>query len=256
MTSPLPIVLALEGASNVRDLGGWPVAGGRVRRGLVFRAAALSDLTPADGARLAALGLRSVCDLRGPREAAAAPSRLEGIPGVTRYPLPIEPTVGASLRDILATRAATGADTFALMHEAYVAYARDWAHRYRTLFALLGAEAAGPLLFHCSAGKDRTGFGAALILTVLGAARATVMADYLATNRLWRGDAMIAEGLPAEAAEPLLRVAPALLDAAFAAIDTLAGDFDSYAGEYLGLTPALRERLRERLVEPGGGGEG
>ncbi len=254
MTPPLPLVLDLEGASNVRDLGGWPVPGGLVRRGLVFRAAALSDLTPADAARLAALGLRSVCDLRGPREAAAAPSRLEGIAGVTRYPLPIEPTVGASLRDILATRVATGADTFALMQEAYVAYARDWAHRYRALFALLTAEAAVPLLFHCSAGKDRTGFGAALILTVLGAERATVIEDYLATNRLWRGDPVIAEGLPAEAADPLLRVHPALLDAAFAAIDTLAGDFDSYAGEYLGLTPAMRDRLREKLVEPIGGG--
>ena len=247
----LPRAIALEGVSNLRDLGGWPVAGGRVRFGRIFRAAALGAMTAADAARLARLGLVSVCDLRGRAEAAATPNPIARLPGARWHHLPIEPTVGASLRDILATRQATGADARVLMQAAYVAYARDWSHRYRTLFDLLLDPAGTPLLFHCSAGKDRTGFGAALILTALGASRDVVLADYLATRRLWRGDAAMAAELPGDAAASLLGVAPELLDAAFTAIASECGDFSAYAEARLGLDPARRAMLRAALVEPG-----
>jgi protein-tyrosine phosphatase len=248
--SDLPRAIALDGVSNLRDLGGWPVAGGRVRFGRVFRAAALAGMTAADTERFAALGIRTVCDLRGRQESAAAPSPPDALRGVRTHALSIEPSVGASLRDILATREATGADAHDLMRQAYVAYALEWSHRYRTLFDLLLDPAGTPLLFHCSAGKDRTGFGAALILTVLGATRETVMADYLATRRHWRGDAEMAASLPEAAAAALLGVAPELLDAAFATIEGEYGSFGRFATERLGLDPARVERLRAALVAP------
>ena len=73
----LPHAVPLEGASNLRDLGGWPVADGRrVRRGLLYRSATLANLTESDQARVAALNIRTVCDLRGVNEAALRPSRL------------------------------------------------------------------------------------------------------------------------------------------------------------------------------------
>lgn len=239
----LPRSVPLRGASNVRDLGGWPAGSGRVRFGRLFRAAALSELTPEDTAMLRALGLRIVCDLRGEAERAAAPSCLDG---VRVHSLPIEPSVGASLRDILATRAATREEVMDLLHKAYRAYALSWAHRYRAMFDLL-VEEDGPLLFHCSAGKDRTGFGAALILTALDVPREAVMADYLASNRLWRGEADIAAGLPADIAARLLRVHPELLETAFAAIEA-AGGFDRYAEAELGLDPRRRQRLRDHFI--------
>jgi protein-tyrosine phosphatase len=240
----LPRAIALIGASNVRDLGGWPAQGGRVRFGCVYRAAALSGLTPEDARTLSALGIRTVCDLRGRAERTAAPSRLDSI---ATQSLPIEPSVGASLRDILATRAATGEDVLSLLHKAYTAYALDWAHCYRAIFDLLLRDEA-PLLFHCSAGKDRTGFGAALILTALGVSREAVMADYLASNRLWRGETDIAAGLPRDIAAKLLLVHAALLETAFAAIES-EGGYDRYAEQRLGLDAARRQRLRERLIE-------
>ncbi len=240
----LPRPVALTRASNVRDLGGWPAQGGRVRFGCVYRAAALSGLTPEDAGTLSALGIRTVCDLRGRAERAAAPPRLDDL---TIQSLPIEPSVGASLRDILATRAATGEDVLTLLHKAYTAYALDWAHCYRAIFDVLLRD-DGPLLFHCSAGKDRTGFGAALILTALGVPREAVMADYLASNRLWRGEADIAAGLPPDIATKLLLVHAELLDTAFAAIES-EGGFDRYAQRRLGLDAARRHRLRERLIE-------
>ena len=240
----LPISLALSGASNVRDLGGWPAPGGTVRRGRVFRAAALNGLTETDCALLRGLGIRVVCDFRGTTERAAAPCALSG---VDVRSLPIEPSVGASLLDILATREATGEDTDALMRAAYVAYATESSHCYRALFdAILDGE--GPVLFHCSAGKDRTGFGAALILMALGVEWHVILRDYLSSNTFWRGDATMAAGIPPHVAAGLLRVRTELLEAAFAAIGDAHGGFAHYAETDLGLTEARLARLRDMLI--------
>jgi protein-tyrosine phosphatase len=241
----LPRVLALEGASNVRDLGGYPVSDGRrVRFGRVFRSAGLSRLTAADVAALHGAGVRVVCDLRGEAERTHAPSAL---PGVTTHALSIEPSLGASLRDIAARREATGEDVMVLMRRAYTAYALEWAHQYRAMFSLLVADET-PLLFHCTAGKDRTGFGAALLLTALGVEWDLVREDYLATNRHWRGDSTLAESLPPAVADVLLKVHPELLDCAFAAIDEAHGSFDAYLAGPIGVDDAARGRLRDRLL--------
>ena len=246
-TIDLPRVLALQGASNVRDLGGYPAAEGRrVQFGKVFRSASLAALTDGDVAALAEAGIRTICDLRGELERQRAPSRLTG---VTTHALCIEPSLRPSLSELLATGTVTGEDVMALMRGAYTAYALEWSHRYRALFDLLLDEDAPPLLFHCTAGKDRTGFGAALILAALGVDEAVVLEDYLATNRLWRADPEIAASLPEAVAEVLLRVHPELITTAFDAVRDAHGTIDLYLEERIGLGPAQRERLRERLLD-------
>ncbi len=245
----LPRVVLLEGASNVRDLGGYRAGDGRqVRFGMVFRSASLARLTSADQQRLATLGLRSICDFRGRRERARAPSRLKVLRGVSVHSLPIEPRVGASLGDIVATGRATGEDVLAVLRSAYLAYVGDHAASYRGLFQLLLQPGLAPLLFHCSAGKDRTGFGAALILAALGVSWDQIVADYLATNRLWEADSELARGLPPEIAEPLLRVHPELLSAAFDEIRGRFGSLEHYFATMLGLDRAARARLQDRLL--------
>jgi protein-tyrosine phosphatase len=134
-----------------------------------------------------------------------------------------------------------------LMRRAYEAYAHDYAATYRTLFGLL-LEDAAPLLFHCSAGKDRTGFGAALILSALGVHRDDVMQDYLATNRFWRGDSALARELPDAAAEILLRVHPELLDGAFAVIVREHGTLEGYFERALGISEARLAAWRGRML--------
>ena len=247
LTIDLPRVLALEGASNVRDLGGWPAADGRrVRFGKVFRSASLATLTDDDVAALGEAGVRTVCDLRGEVERRRAPSRLAG---VATHALCIEPSLRPSLSDLLATGTVTGPDVMALMRGAYTAYALEWSHRYRALFDLLLEENAPPLLFHCTAGKDRTGFGAALILAALGVGEEAVLEDYLATNRLWRADPEISSSLPEAVAEVLLRVHPELITAAFDAARGAHGTIEVYLEERIGLDAERRELLRERLLE-------
>lgn len=241
----LPRSIVLEGASNVRDLGGWPAADGtHVRFGVVFRSASLGRLTGADAARLAATGLRTVVDLRGEAERKHAPSRLDSLPGVAVHFLPIDPSLGGPLRAIAAARE----DAMAMMQHAYTSYALDWPHRYAALFGLLAQPARRPLLFHCTAGKDRTGFGAPLLLAALGVEYEAIRADYLATDRLWQGDAEIRAALPPVVADVLLTVHGELLDVAFAAIRGAYGSLDVYLEQRIGLDAARREHLRAALL--------
>jgi protein-tyrosine phosphatase len=243
----LPRAIPLEGASNLRDLGGWPAAGGRrVRPGLVYRSASLAQLTDGDVATLAGLGLRAVVDLRGEEESARAPSRLPL--GATRIGLPIEPTVGASLRDLLRREASTGEDVVLLLDQAYRAYATTHIGQYRRMFALL-LDDGGPLLFHCSAGKDRTGMGAALLLTALGATRETVLADYVATDRHWKREYALPAGTPKPLADALYGTHPALLEAALDAALAAFGGEEGLVADGLGLDPARQRALRALLLE-------
>jgi protein-tyrosine phosphatase len=241
-----PFTVTLDGASNLRDLGGYRTADGRVvRRGLVYRSAALAKLTEADLAVIAGLGLRSICDFRGRQESLRAPTLVRGVP---IHALSIEPTVGAGLRDILATKEATGEALFAVLERAYAAYALSSSAQYRAMLDLV-LDGGTPLLFHCSAGKDRTGFGAAILLTALGVPWDTVVADFQATNQLWRRDTVHSDDLPLLVRESLLRADPLLLTAAFDAARAQYGSLDTYLAEALGFGPTRRAQLQDLLLE-------
>lgn len=244
----LPQDIRLEGASNLRDLGGWPTQDGRrVKRGQVFRSAALHGVTANDIATLQALGVRHIVDFRGDGERARWPTKMTD--GVTIHELTIAPTIGASLKDLVEDPTSTGDDVVRVMRQAYGSYIDDWHHRYAALFDLLLHEAPAPVLFHCTAGKDRTGVAAMLILAALGVDEAVIQQDYLATNRMWRRDAEVAAGLPPHVADTLLTVQPAFLAAAMAAIQASHGSLDTYLRDRIGLDDARRAALRARLVE-------
>lgn len=244
------ISLPLQSASNLRDLGGWPTQAGRhVRTGLIFRAPALSRLCAEDEAVIAKLGLHTVCDLRGVREAAHNPVNLAGTSVLS---LPIEPAVGASLRDILRTGQDSGQtspeDMHVLLRDAYRAYALQSFPQYRALFAALLAPGGTPLLLHCSAGKDRTGFGAALLLSALGVAWQHVLEDYLATNTLWRREMAAGFDLPPAVKDVLFSADERLLNAAFDALVGEYGSLDAYLERAIGLDAAARVTLVERFT--------
>lgn len=245
----LPRQVPLAGCSNLRDLGGYLGHGGRrVRFGRVFRSASLAMLTEADLAVLGRLGLRTVCDLRGERERARNPSRLPEPPPETVL-LPVEPTVGASLRDLLLRGEGTGEDVLGLLARAYTAYATEKLPRFRALLALAAEPARLPLLFHCSAGKDRTGFGAALLLTALGVEREEIMADYLATNRFWRRELALPPGTPPAVAEALMRAHAGLLEGALDTAMRGFGSTEAFLAAALGLEGARLAALRDALLD-------
>jgi protein-tyrosine phosphatase len=168
---------------------------------------------------------------------------------VERIALPIEPTVGASLRDLLAREASTGEDVVLLLRRAYLDYGTTWLPHYRRVIALAAEPARQALLFHCSAGKDRTGFGAALLLLALGAEREVLLADYVATERLWARDYALPAGTPAPLAEALYAAHPALLEEALDAAIAPYGTERDFLEYGLGLDARGLAALREALLE-------
>lgn len=166
-------LVALEGCLNFRDLGGYPAADGRrLRWGLVYRSDSLHALTPRDLARLGAdLRIRDVVDLRTPAERAAEPSRgLEAL-SLRHHHLPLyDGTEAGGERPGLA------------LDEIYFLLLRFAHQRVVRVLATL-SEAEGPAVFHCAAGKDRTGIIAATLLGLLGVDDEVIVADYALTSR-------------------------------------------------------------------------
>ncbi len=239
--------LNLAGASNFRDLGGYRGKDGRtVRWRRIFRSNHLGHLTEADIEALRPLRLKSAFDFRGTEERVAA---ICGLAGIAVHSLPIEPTVVAALRARLAGGAAlSSADALDVMRDSYRNYVRYNTPSFRALFAHL-LEDRAPLVIHCSAGKDRTGFACALILHALGVPDEVIAEDYLLTNRFYRRDPGASSDLPDDVRQVLGSVEASFLAAAFDAISADYGDLENYFSDGLGLGAAERAGLEARYLE-------
>lgn len=256
--------LPFEGARNFRELGGWPAAGGKtVRWGLFFRGPSTAGLTsPADRALLDSLGLRLILDLRSTREAAEAPDLVpEGAGLVQQCALCAEDghEIGFSPEDIALLRQAApaGAGEDGFVQGMYLQMLRD-NPAFRRLFEALVAGQT-PLLFHCSAGKDRTGVAAMLILLALGAPDEAICTDYALTNRYRKAniEALVASHADEVAADPSLalryqgiagvdpQIAPFVLET----IRTRWGSAEAYLEAEYGLDSARLAQLRQMYTE-------
>lgn len=241
--------LRLAGAPNFRDVGGYRTGDGRwVRMGALYRSDRLDRLTDEDFARIAALNPALVVDLRLERERLAAPDRLP-------------PGASGLVADVYADAApgsdpyagiATAADAKELLLTANRRFVSLPSAR-RGYAALLASvrDARGPVVYHCTAGKDRTGWGTAVLLTLLGVPRATVVADYLASNGylVERNRRQLARlGADGARIEPTLWVRADYLAAAFDEVERGYGSFDAYASQALGIDAAAVAELRARYL--------
>lgn len=239
--------LNLSGATNFRDLGGYATGDGRtVRWRQIFRSNHLGHLTEQDVAVLRDLGVRSAFDFRGSDERMVA---LCTMPEITVHSLPVEPTVVAALRAIVSGGTTLSTDhAVEVMCGSYRSYVQKNTQHYRTLFSHL-LEDRAPLVIHCTAGKDRTGFACALILHTLGVSRDTISEDYLLTNQFYRRDPNHSTDLPDEIRQVLGSVQAAFLAAAFEVIDADYGDLETYIRDGLGIGKAERAHLEARYLE-------
>ncbi len=247
MLNDPPTLYTLQGASNFRDLGGYQGADGcLVRRRRAFRSDHLAGLTPADVVVLRSLALTHSIDFRGVAECAAKPYQ---IPAVTRLAFPIEPTVLRRVNNLLALgHIPSTEETVELMCQTYRAFVHEHGPTFGRFLRHLLLHPT-PLVFHCTAGKDRTGFAAALMLSALGVERDTIMQDYLLSNQHYRRSPSLEPGGPAHVMEVIWQVQPAFLQAAFDVIDCDYGGLSGYLAGPLGIRADEREQLRRTLLE-------
>ncbi len=260
-SAPVPVagaahvrVLPLQGGRNFRDLGGYRTADGRtVKWGLLYRSGQMHDLTPADYATLQRLGIRTVCDFRDTRERTAEP---------TLWPAGQKPKVLSDDYALDMSAMKIPGDPGTWTHEqvvtamtaTYPKLLEQFNGQYRRMFAELLAGDV-PLAFHCTAGKDRTGVAAALLLTALGVPRATIIDDYLLSNQHMAPAPAHPTGfwakLSPEAARTFAGVDRRYIDAVFAVTDRHPGGTMGYLRDELGLDAARIAKLRALYLTKG-----
>jgi protein-tyrosine phosphatase len=225
--------MRLTGSTNFRPV--------HTLRPVLFRSDHLGALDADDARQIRDLGITRVLDFRGVHERESAACKL---PGVTVHSLPIEPTIVQRLNEMRSAGAPiTAADVAAHMQDTYRGFVRENTTRFAEFFAHLLASDE-PTVFHCTAGKDRTGFAAALVLRAVGVGEEEVMHDYLLTNERLAFPAESRYGLSREVMEVLWRVRPEFLVASFDEVDARYGSLDTYFQRGLGLGLGERARLR------------
>jgi protein-tyrosine phosphatase len=238
--------LTIAGTHNLREVGGLPTAGGRItRHGALFRSDALNKLTPGGRRALAGLGIRRVIDLRTDSELAAAPSATEGLRLHTRHV--------SLFGEADPAKNGLGPDT---LEQIYLGLIRDAGQRLVQVIRMITAG-PGPVLVHCTAGKDRTGLVVALALDAIGVERPAVIADYAVSQTNLSGewfDSVVAgfsaHGIDAQDLAPNWLASPAPLMADL--LDRLDLEHGGSAA-YLranGLVPAELTTLHGRLTKP------
>lgn len=242
--------IPFEGASNFRDLGGYPTAdGGVTRHGLVYRADSLHRLSEADLLRYDALKIHTVYDLRSDGEREARPNVVESV--ATCLMSPVEKAGVDPMSRGIASDEHSGQQMLQRMYESIVRYS---ASVVGDIFRAL-AEGGVPAVFHCHAGKDRTGVLSALLLEALGVPRSVVLDDYELTgrhrpNEHQKGsfDSMVAGGMPAAAAVGILGAPRWAMAQTLDVIDAEFGGIELYTTGQCGLSDDDLTRLRRTLV--------
>jgi protein-tyrosine phosphatase len=257
--------LGIASVPNLRDAGGYPTSDGRtVRRGLVYRSNQLNPIDPTDLAKIADLGLKNGFDLRTADEREARPDQLPGgVRNVWLNVLADSSNLAPAQLDALfedpkkANDELGGGRIEAILEEAYREFITLPSARasFRELFVVLSDPFQLPALYHCTTGKDRTGWASAALLTLLGVPMAEVMADFLRSNDyilpLYAKeiDAFVAAGGVREIVEAAFGVKAEYLKASFDEMEKQYGTIENYFATALGIDGAAQKALRNMYLE-------
>jgi protein-tyrosine phosphatase len=250
--------VALDGALNLRDIGGYLTGEGReVRRGCLYRSAELCSLTDADLDVLGRIGIGVVVDLRNQWERAARPDRLPaGVELIERSSPSTSSAVGQTLEEAIAAGDLPVNDD-EYFTGVYVDLLDRLVPEVRLILELALDAVERPVLFHCAAGKDRTGLVAAVLLGTLGVPDETIVEDYELTTTHYAprrlealGPLLAAHGVTPARVGHLVEARTAVLRGALRHLHERWGGYDGYATAAVGVPPDLPVRLRAALTTP------
>lgn len=251
-------LLPLEGGINFRDMGGYPAADGRtVKWRHLFRSGTMARLTPADRDHLAGHGIRTVIDFRTATEQAAEPNAWAQEGDIAYWARPHEETFG-NLHEMVDRGISSPEEAHAIMVGGF----RHLPFQQAEAFAEMMRRLAGgevPLAFHCTAGKDRTGGAAALVLASLGVPRDAIIADFVLTERTLdlekafrnrRDDPNSARyrNVDMTVMAPLGAAHPDYVTAFLDVLDERCGSVENYLSD-LGISASDLSSIRENLLD-------
>ena len=251
--------LPLRSINNLRDLGGYQTVDGRtVRWHTLYRAGHLGKLKDRDQRTLTALNLHTIIDFRSAEEKQRDPDRLP-LNDVQVIELPIldegNSTMMKDMRRRYENNDFDGLDTNLVMFNTYRQLSLEFTAEYAHFLQAVLQAAGKPVLWHCTAGKDRAGFAAALLLKILGVDFETIRQDYLLSGKYIHPDRKLMAVItltkgarPARLLKPLWAVKPEWIKASFDAIDEKWGSFDRYRRDALAFSDEDTARLREFLL--------
>lgn len=250
--------IMLEGAHNFRDLGGMKTEDGkRVKFGMIYRADKLSEITENDVEKLQNLGIKTICDLRTTSETTEEPDNIPSNASFAYFHLPVGKDSlmggGGEKEMIKEIKKFDAEKSAAFMAEATRDFAVKFKDSYKSLYQKLNKNET-PLVYHCTAGKDRTGVASALLLDVLGVSKEDIYADYLMSNyyRYAEYEEMLEKaavyGIDHTTLRPFMEVRESYLDEAYAQINKEYSSVENYFIEGLGFTQDDLEKLRRLLL--------
>jgi len=259
------ISLGITTVPNLRDLGGYATNdGATVVRGLVYRSNQLAKISPEDMEKITKLGLKNDYDLRTEAERTPLPDELP--PGVNNIWLDVlKDATGSAPTNLLALLQDPKQGNKELgdgkIEAVFITSYRDFVSlssaktAYHEFFTSLADQNKLPALFHCTTGKDRTGWGAAALLTLLDVPKETVMKDYLRSNDyilpLYKEviDGYVAGGGEQSIPQAIFGVKVEYLEASFDEMQTKYGTIENYFSEALGIDAAMQKKLRDMYLE-------
>ena len=249
-------LLPMDGSHNTRELGGYKTTDGKtIKWGKLFRSDKLSDISKTDQAYLQNLGIKKIVDFRSEQEKAEDPNIIPTGISYVEMPISVDGAMRSKIEAVL--KGETDREVQSFLIDANKEFVTNYADVYENFLRGLIDEDA-PTLFHCTAGKDRAGFAAAITLIALGVSKEDVINDYMKTNAftqerieeiLGQIELMSLYQSDVEILRPLLGVEQIYIETAFRTAEEKYGSLESFIRDGLNISDEDIQKLRNKFLE-------
>ena len=249
-------LLPMDGAHNTRELGGYKTTDGKsIKWGMLYRSDKLSDISKTDQKYLQTLGIKKIVDFRSEEEKTEDPDIIpEGIDYI-EMPISVDGAMRSKIEAVL--KGETDKEVKSFLVDANREFVTSYTDVYENFLRGLIDEDA-PTLFHCTAGKDRAGFAAAITLIALGVSKETVIKDYMKTNAFTQErieeildqiELMSLYQTDAEILRPLIGVERIYIETAFKTAEEKYGSLENFIRVGLNISDEDIQKLRNKFLE-------
>ena len=249
-------LLPMDGAHNTRELGGYETTDGKsVKWGMLFRSDKLSDISKTDQAYLQNLGIKKIIDFRSKEEKAEDPDIIPKGINYVEMPISVDGAMRSKIEAVL--KGETNKEVKSFLIDANKEFVSNYTGVYEEFLRNL-IDDEGPALFHCTAGKDRAGFAAAITLIALGVSKEDVIQDYMKTNQFTQErieeiigqiELMTLYQTDAEILRPLLGVEREYIETAFQTAEEKYGSLEGFIRDGLNISDEDIQKLRNKFLE-------